>query len=403
MNKLENILNIAYHDSPYYSTTLENKSNVIGNYPILTRCDIQKNIGQLISSRYGGKYFDDLIRRSTSGSTGAPIDVYWDSGDYARSLLPLWRLRNKYYNINPNSRQVNFTFNHYQQKSTIEHVEYYIDKNVMSFNRSSFRGEKDYDEFYKKICDFEPEWLYIQPFVLDNLSDYFQRNKLTVPCSLRYIECVGEILTDEIRTKAESVFKVPIASMYGSEEMNGIALECPYHTMHIIEDNVYAECITNDGNISSLGDGEILLTNLNNKAMPLIRYKQGDSVEIIRQNCECGNKQKSIRIIKGRIQDSFEIDGNTINSYMFSEAIGILNNVMGGPVLRYKFIYSKDEKVLSSYLKIAPRFKNWQGTIKGELMSIFNKINITNVEIQVIFVDEIDTMEGNKYKILEVK
>ena len=50
------------------------------------------------------------------------------------------------------------------------------------------------------------------------------------------------MLFDDLREQTSNVFKhALIANMYGSEEMNGIAIECPFHNMHVISENVYVE------------------------------------------------------------------------------------------------------------------------------------------------------------------
>ena len=65
--------------------------------------------------------------------------------------------------------------------------------------------------------------------------------------------------------------------MYGSEEMNGIAIDNLDGEMCVFNDNVLIE-IKNENIILSQGEGEAIITNLNNFAMPLIRYNQGNSI-----------------------------------------------------------------------------------------------------------------------------
>ena len=80
--------------------------------------------------------------------------------------------------------------------------------------------------------------------------------------------------------------------MYGSEEINGIAYECPKHHMHVLEDNVFIEVKTNKG-IFRHGEGEAIITNLNNFGMPLIRYNQGDVIVLDNNDIQCvGNNSE---------------------------------------------------------------------------------------------------------------
>ncbi len=405
MNKLESMLNYASEHNTFYKNNQvchNCSTNSIHNYKVVEKDTLQNKKFLLLSNDYKEKAFDTLIRRTTSGSSGMPVDVYWNKEDYTRSVVSLWRFRKKYYNISPTSKQVNFTFNQFQIDHHIKGLEYFLNNNILSFSRSSFLDNKDYDIFYTMIINFQPEWMYIQPFVLDSIVMYLQRNNLSLPDSIRYIECVGEILTPGIRRKAEQYLRLPITNMYGSEEMNGIAIECPYKRMHILEDNVYVECKTKSG-LRETGEGEIILTNLNNHAMPLIRYAQGDIVNIEKgSTCTCGCKSKYISIIKGRQQDSFMAAGYIVNSYILVEVIASLNNILGGPILHFKYIYNTNNNELIVNIVLSPEFRAWESEIKKTLIELLRKENVRGIRIGVKVLENINQMPNSKFKVLEI-
>lgn len=406
MNKLDEIIQYSLRHNEYYQkyvkTLGDGSKCVLEDFPYVEKIMLSNNEFSLLSDDYKGMAVDTLLRRTTSGSSGMPLNVYWDKSDYVRSTMSLWRFRKKYYDISPSSRQLNFTLNQYQIAHQITGLEYTINKNVISFSRSSFLKAEDYDAFYNAMSDFQPEWIYIQPFVLNDILCYLMENKLSLPNSVRYIESVGEVLPSNIRKKAEEYLKIQITNMYGSEEMNGIAIECPYRNMHVLEDNVYVECLKND-EIFNTGEGEIILTNLNNHAMPLIRYAQGDIVNIeAGGTCKCGFKSKYITVIKGRKHESFENNGIKINSFMLTEVINSLNNIMGDPILKFKYIYSKKNNELRVYIVISSLFTRWEGAIKKSLVDLFQKENIVGLNITIIPTESIDSTSFQKYKILEV-
>lgn len=406
MNKLDEILQYALQHNEYYRKCGKMLGHVkectIDDFPCVDKNMLCNNELSLLSDNYKGMAFNTLLRRTTSSSSGMPLSVYWDKTDYVRSTMSLWRFRKKYYNISPSSRQLNFTLNQYQITHQITGLEYTINKNVISFSRSSFLKVEDYDAFYNVMFNFQPEWIYIQPFVLNDIVWYLKEKKLVLPNSVRYIESVGEVLPYNIRKKAEDYLKIQITNMYGSEEMNGIAIECPYRNMHILDDNVYVECLANN-KISNTGEGEIILTNLNNHAMPLIRYVQGDIVNIkAGGTCKCGCESKHITVIKGRKHESFENNGVKINSFMLTEVINSLNNIMGDPILKFKFIYSKKKKELRVYIIISSLYDSWKESIKSTLVELFQKENIVGLNIIIIPTDSINSSLCSKYKILEV-
>jgi len=81
-----------------------------------------------------------------------------------------------------------------------------------------------------------------------------------MPSTLTHIETVGELLAPSLKKTVIDYFGVSVANMYGSEEMNGIAYECPYNQMHILDDNIKLEVEAN-GKLMSFGEGAAVLTN----------------------------------------------------------------------------------------------------------------------------------------------
>ena len=84
----------------------------ITQWPILTRKELQENRYNMFSDGYKNKFFNQqLHRQSSSGSSGVPINVYWDSQDWYISNMSMWRRRLRYNDVRPNDRYVIFTLN----------------------------------------------------------------------------------------------------------------------------------------------------------------------------------------------------------------------------------------------------------------------------------------------------
>lgn len=277
MDKLERMLKYVSEHNDFYKKRIAEygiKNPLdITQYPVLTRRELQENRYNMFSDGYKSKYFNQQLRRqSSSGSTGIPVNVYWDYKDWYASNMCLWRRRLKWYGIKPSDKYCIFTLNAFGIAPE-EGKLYYINNpsNIMSFNVSLIQNENGYEQIANVINAFKPDWLYIQPFVLNQLIRAYKSINQKPPNTIKYIESVGEILTSDLRRRAEELFHVKIVNMYGSEEMNGIALECPNQHMHILQDNIYIETNTNS---------EAVVTNLCNFAMPLIRYSQEDILYI---------------------------------------------------------------------------------------------------------------------------
>ena len=95
----------------------------------------------------------------------------------------------------------------------------------------------------------------------------------------------------------QKAFGKNLLSEYGAAETGIIAFSCSYGIMHVNEAGVIVEMDEN---------GEILVTNLNAKSLPIIRYKLGDyiSLEVLEKPCRCGRFGPVIKDIKGRVGET---------------------------------------------------------------------------------------------------
>ena len=84
--KLRLLIRHAYETVPFYRERMQASKLVpsdirsladLPQMPLLTKEDIKKNIEAMISSKYKKH---DLVHGHTSGTTGSPLDVYYDKG-----------------------------------------------------------------------------------------------------------------------------------------------------------------------------------------------------------------------------------------------------------------------------------------------------------------------------------
>jgi len=410
MSKVTEFLGKIYETNEFYRNIVKTHNITdptdITQYPLLTRQQLQENRYNMFSEGYKSKYFSQLLKRQfSSGTSGTPINVYWDYDDYNRSMMTLWRKRLSYYHIKPNSKYVKFTMRFFKPKDFTGRVNYTFEAdNVLSVNRSCLQDELTYKDLISIIEDYSPEWMYIQPSVLNKLLFYYNYFSILPPKSIKYIESVSEMLPKKLQNQATTFWGIPVIDMYGSEEMNGIAYQCPYKNMHILDDNVFIEHF-NDNGIYQFNKGEVIITNLHNRAMPLIRYCQGDVVQFknLANTCLCGNHSPVIDIIKGRVNDCIYGNDFEINAFLLLETVEDVNNQFSDPISEYRFTYSVSLKELCCYLSITNKNQSWKIRIAEELENIFRKkANAkANITFKVLpFMPE--KFCNDKFKILEV-
>ncbi len=410
MPKLEELLKYVSEHNEFYKNIIKEYGITdptdIKQYPVLTRHQLQENRYDLFSDGFASKYFYQQLRRQTSsGSSGVAVNVYWDYKDWYASNMSLWRKRLQWYGIHPNDKFVMFTLNAFNVKSDGKTIYYIQDaKNILCVNASLIQNDIGYEKIIDIIEEFAPKWLYIQPFILNRLIYIYKQVGKHPPQTLKYIESVGEILSSDLRRRAIDFFKVPVANMYGSEEMNSIAYECPYHHMHVLEDNVFVE-VQNKNGIYGSGEGKAIITNLHNNALPLIRYNQGDIVILKKLNEQCiyGNNAPVISVIKGRKLDAIKLnDQLELSPFLLSEIISEVNNIYKDSIRSYKYIYYKSKHKLICIIDV--KDKLWYTNIKNSIIEIFKcKIHDSNNIMLEIIAKENIHLYNKKLKLIEIR
>ncbi|MDR3073800.1 MAG: phenylacetate--CoA ligase [Deltaproteobacteria bacterium] len=123
--------------------------------------------------------------------------------------------------------------------------------------------------------------------------------------------------TEEARRRIEALLGVKAYNSYGLSEMNGpgVAFECPAQNgLHIWEDAFIPE-ILNPKTLEPAADGEVgelVMTTLTRRGMPILRYRTSDLTRFIDGPCECGRTHRRMDRILGRADDMLIIKGCNI-------------------------------------------------------------------------------------------
>ena len=167
--------------------------------------------------------------------------------------------------------------------------------------------------------DFETTVIHIIPSYALHLSRVFEELKVDPrkDTKLRIAFIGAEPHSEKMRKVIEEIYGLKAYNSYGLSEMNGpgVSFECPYQNgMHIWEDHYFVEIIDPKTlePVSDGQEGELVLTTLMRKGMPVIRYRTKDLTRIIPGPCECGRTHRRIDRIKGRTDDMMILKGVNI-------------------------------------------------------------------------------------------
>jgi phenylacetate-CoA ligase len=114
----------------------------------------------------------------------------------------------------------------------------------------------------------------------------------------------AEILEEEDRELLEETFGCPVYNRYGCREVSVVASECSAHGgLHVMAEGLYLEIETPHGPAAPGEMGAVLVTDLLNGAMPLIRYRIGDMAAWADGPCPCGRGLPRLERVAGRVTD----------------------------------------------------------------------------------------------------
>jgi phenylacetate-CoA ligase len=135
---------------------------------------------------------------------------------------------------------------------------------------------------------------------------------------LRYGMFGAEPWTEGLRSALERALGCPAYDIYGLSEIvgPGVAGECEARQgLHVPDDHFLPEIVDPaTGDVLGPGrEGELVLTTLTKRAMPMIRYRTGDITTLTTEPCPCGRTSARIARVKGRSDDMLIIKG--VNLY----------------------------------------------------------------------------------------
>ena len=398
--KINSILQYASVHVPYYKRLFEEKDinfngrnarDCFNDIPVLNKDIVLNNTDAFISDEFKKEELD--VDR-TSGSTGKILNIYWNSQDRIRSLMSLWSARKILHNILPTSKCCYFHSIAYRTENDLLEKDVFsprimIRENGLILSLSKLRfDEKTLEVYYKKIFEFNPEWIMCHPSTLHLFADFIEKTNKKRFNNLRLIELTGEYLMDSYRKKISDIFEVKIANHYGAREVNGIAYECKNGHMHCLDNNVYVEIINENKNVGYDKVGQVCITGLNNRSMPFIRYNLED-VAILRkgETCGCGNLNPYLEIHAGRGNDVIKLNnGKSVECVVFFYVIEYINAHFKNIISQFQVIrvtHSKFEIMLVLLKKSEDIFSK----IEFEFIEKVSEYGFSDCEWKFSFVD----------------
>jgi phenylacetate-CoA ligase len=157
------------------------------------------------------------------------------------------------------------------------------------------------------LIEEEPDYLLTYPSNAAALAQHFLDHQIRLQ-NLCQVRTFGETLDPRLRPLCKAAWQVPVVDNYSSQEVGYIALQCPESEVyHVQSESLLVEVIDDAGAACGPGQvGRVVVSTLQNFAMPLLRYEIGDYAEV-GQGCGCRRGLPVLQRILGRQRNMFRL------------------------------------------------------------------------------------------------
>ncbi len=308
-SRLQLLLEHAYVQCPFYRQRFDRvglrpsdlrRLEDLRVLPVLEKRDIQVYGDDMVARNWPR---GDLIRNQTGGSTGTPVSFYLSKArKCSRAAATLrhnrwagWEVGDKAAVIwgAPRDRPAD-TWRARLRGALLAEPLWLDTAHVTEASLAAFHAD---------LARWKPRIIqaYARAAVL--FARYLQARGLT-PYRPHALVTSAEVLEADERRLLEDVFGCPVFNRYGCREVSVVASECPEHSgLHIMAEGLYVEIETPHGPAGPGEMGAILVTDLLNHAMPLIRYRIGDLGAWAAGTCRCGRGLPRLERVAGRVTD----------------------------------------------------------------------------------------------------
>ena len=349
--------------------------------PILRRSEI-RTLNDSVLSLYprGSRFSSD----SSSGSTGMPAEFLFD----ASHQVGRFAARVRYLRENGWSPLRRNVWLIYAVFRTAQNDDEKLMQSRIVLRSHFISASPDLNDKVDALCRLDPVFLYTFPSYLEVLLNVLVETGRKLP-SLRKLFIGAEVLEDSLRQRTKEVLGVEIAENYGSTEAF-LAWQCPQGKYHVNAEHVLVEIVDEQGRAVSPGEiGRVLVTTLENRLAPLVRYEIGDYAVAADGNCPCGRTLPLIGRIIGRAMNLFRMgDGRLISPWHLSTAVR-----QCAEVKQFQIVQNSIQRFTVRLVSERDLTEQGEEVIRGG----FRKILGDEVSVDFQRIAEIPRARGGKY------
>lgn len=309
--KLARLLGHAAREVPFYRQWWSGRRGhgqrsdveLLANWPVLGKEALRRDPRAFLAD---GATEGRLFRESTSGSTGTPLQLFWDE-EATKEWYALVEARcRRWHGL---SREDRWAILGGQPivRAGRRRPPFWVWNSAMHqlYLSSSHLAPDLIPAYLEALRDHGVRWIYGYSSALDTLASFGEGH---AGLGLRLAMSNAEPLYAHQRERIAGAFACPVRETYGMAELVAAASECPEGRLHLWPEAGVAELLHEDGSLGPARPGEcgeLVATGLLNSAQPLVRYRVGDRLRFAAADatCACGRRLPLLEAIEGRNDD----------------------------------------------------------------------------------------------------
>jgi phenylacetate-CoA ligase len=315
------LVRYAMRSTPWYAQRLAHLDGgdftdgaVFEKIPVLEKENLRDHYEDLVAR-------DSGVKRSsvarTGGSTGQPLRVLKDFTIRPATLT--WRLM-QWWGVDPADNSASIERLPWKGLRHQANEAFWWPTRKANVDAGSMRVE-DLQHFAERLQRVKPRMLWGYASSLHEFARAVEQHGWDVPAPVA-ISSTAAPLTAHQSADIERILGAPVYETYRAAELSLIAGQCEKRRgMHIQADHKLLEIVDEDGRRVPDGEpGEIVVTDLLNRAQPILRYRLGDVGVIDTEPCACGRPFPVLKSLLGRSNDVLRTPTGLVSIYSFASA-----------------------------------------------------------------------------------
>ncbi len=383
--QIKSLLTHAVQTTDYYKNY--DGSGRIQDFPVVNKNIIRESFEQFESQIFKGK---KLRLVQTSGSTGTPFQIFQNTSKRQRVLAEVIYFNSLVgYHVGTRYAFVVAAGSIHRENAVSRFI-----KNKVEFSLNTLDFASSEEQRLTLLKDKNIEILIGNPSVINDLARHvIAQGDTPEDFGVKGVLCISEPLYPNMRDTIRTAFNCPVLSRYSNEECGVLAYECPTsNQFHLNTASYFFETLDFDSDRPTPPGtpGRIVVTDLYNYALPMIRYDTGDIGSILPSD----SPQFATPILQSlegrRVDTVYDTAGRRLIIFAFDgtfEALGRL-----GVMKQFQFI-QEDRTRYRLRLCVNETFSQ-EASVIEKLKQILG----ADAQIEIDYVDEIPVLNSGKRK-----